>query len=100
MIFKLKIEKKMRKIIFATAAVGLLLSTSMMAQERLFEKSKFKDNWYIQLQGGASYTISEARSQASFGDLITPTVALSVGKSFTPVFGLRLQGSGWQAKSQ
>lgn len=89
----------MKKIIFATVA-GLLLSTAMMAQERLFEKSKFKDNWYIQLQGGASYTVSEARSQASFGDLITPTVALSVGKSFTPVFGLRLQGSGWQAKSQ
>lgn len=89
----------MKKLIFASVA-GLMLCSSIMAQERLFEKSKFKDNWYIQLQGGASYNISEARSEASFGDLITPTVALSLGKSFTPVFGVRLQGSGWQAKSQ
>lgn len=88
------------KKLFFTVTTSLLLSIPMMGQQRLFEKSQFKDNWYIQLQGGASYTFSEAQNKASFGDLITPTVALSLGKNFTPVFGLRLQGSGWQAKSQ
>lgn len=89
----------MKKLILAISA-SLFLVSPIMAQEKIQRPSSFGDNWYIQVQGGASYTFSEASSKASFGDLVVPTVALSLGKSFTPVFGLRLQGSGWQAKSQ
>lgn len=88
------------KKLFIVLIASVLIAIPSMAQEKLLKESKFKDNWFIQLQGGASYTFSEAHNDASFGDLITPTVGLSFGKHFTPVFGLRLQGSGWQAKSQ
>ena len=88
------------KKLFLTVAVGLFMVLPSVAQEKVQKQSKFGDNWYIQLQGGASYTFSEASKDASFGNLVSPAVAVAVGKQFTPVFGLRLQGSGWQAKSQ
>lgn len=89
----------MKKLFFAIATT-ILATTPLLAQEKVQKRSKFGDNWYIQAQGGASYTFSEASKHASFGDLISPTVALSLGKQFTPVFGLRLQGSGWQSRSR
>lgn len=88
------------KKLFLTATLSLFTMFSLVAQEKVLKDSKFGDNWSIQLQGGASYTFSEANRDASVGDLITPTIGIAVGKQFTPVFGLRLQGSGWQAKSQ
>lgn len=89
----------MKKLIFAVA-ISILATLPMAAQEKVQKPSKFGDNWYIQLQGGASYTFSEASRKASVGDLIAPSVAVALGKDFTPVFGLRLKGSGWEAKGQ
>lgn len=86
------------KKLFLTIAV-VLSTTVVFAQEKAFEPTKFGDHWFFQLQGGASYTISEYHSDASFGDLVTPHVALSVGKYFSPVAGARLQVGGWQSKN-
>lgn len=54
----------------------------------------FKSHWFINLQGGAQYTLGEAK----FKDLISPNVQAAIGYQFTPVFGLRLQANGWQSK--
>ena len=54
----------------------------------------FKSHWFINLQGGAQYTLGEAK----FKDLISPNVQAAIGYQFTPVFGLRLQGNAWQSK--
>ena len=54
----------------------------------------FKKHAFLDLQGGAQYTLGEAK----FGDLISPNVQLGIGYQFTPVFGMRLQANGWQSK--
>lgn len=54
----------------------------------------FNPHWFMQLQVGAGYTIGET----SFKDLISPAAAVSAGYKFSPVFGLRLGVSGWQAR--
>ncbi|WP_108822549.1 OmpA family protein [Dysgonomonas sp. Marseille-P4361] len=88
----------MKKTILGLAAIALV-STSTFAQEKAFTPTKFTDNWFIQLQAGASYTFSENHRDASFGDLVSPHAALSIGKYFTPAIGGRLQLSGWESKN-
>lgn len=89
----------MKKIILSALAFGLL-AIPAFSQEKAIKKTGFGDNWFIQLQGGASYTISENYKDASFGDLITPTIGIAFGKHLSPKFGLRAQASGWESKSQ
>lgn len=57
-------------------------------------KETFSPYWFIQAQGGASYTVGEAK----FKNLISPAGALSVGRQFSPILGTRLNISGWQSK--
>jgi Outer membrane protein and related peptidoglycan-associated (lipo)proteins len=82
------------------AAVILCTATvSSFAQEQNREikeegKIVFNPHWFIQLQGGIAHTIGEA----NFKDLLSPTAALNIGYKFSPVFAMRLGGSGWQAK--
>ena len=56
--------------------------------------TKFKSHAFITLQGGAQYTLGEAK----FKDLISPNVQLGIGYQFTPWFAARIQGNGWQSK--
>lgn len=55
---------------------------------------EFAPHWYAGINGGVAYTIGEAKTS----DLISPAAAISVGYRFSPVFGLRLNGMGWQAR--
>ena len=57
-------------------------------------KPVFNPYWFLQLQGGAQYTLGEA----DFGDLISPNVAGSLGYQFNPLFGMRLNINAWQSK--
>ena len=80
------------------AALLALCSTAAMAQATYTDKDgneyQFKKHWFLDLQGGAQYTLGEAK----FGDLISPNVQLGLGYQFSPVFGMRLQANGWQSK--
>lgn len=58
----------------------------------------FWDNWFISLGGGASVLFGHDDNAGKFGDRISPTMNVAVGKWFTPGLGLRLQYSGLQAK--
>lgn len=58
------------------------------------EKIDFNRHWYMQLQGGAAYTVGET----SFKNLISPAAAISLGYQFSPVLGIRFGVSGWEAK--
>ncbi|MFV0419546.1 MAG: OmpA family protein [Dysgonomonas sp.] len=87
----------MKKIILGFVAI-ITMTVSVFAQEKALAPSNFGNNWFIQLQGGATYSISEGFKDASFGDLITPHVAVSLGKYFAPEVGGRLQVGGWSAK--
>lgn len=59
------------------------------------KKYGFWDNWFIQGQIGGQYTFSEYNKDASFGDKISPTAALGIGKFVSPEAGARLQLGGW-----
>jgi len=86
------------KKIFLLAVISLL-SISVFSQEKVIRPSSAGDNWFITLQGGGSWTISEYYKDASFGDLIAPHAAFSLGKHFSPKAGARLQVGGWQSRN-
>lgn len=75
----------------ALAAMGLLMTCTASAQET----SQPKSYSYVELQGGAQMTLTDAKMDK----LITPVGAVSFGHYFTPVVGARLHVNGWQAKS-
>lgn len=81
---------KLKKYFFAMAFAAACVPA--IAQETE-EKVEFKPHAYLQLQGGAGYTLGEAE----FADLISPAAALSFGYQFTPVIGARIGASGWES---
>ena len=80
------------KRIFAIV-VSLLAVTTLSAQEKERSYDEFNGHWFIGVQGGIGQTLGET----SFGTLISPAAAVSFGYQFTPVWGLRVGLSGWQA---
>ena len=88
---------KSYKYLLATAVLASL-GMNAMAQATYTDKDgneyTFKKHAFLDLQGGAQYTLGEAK----FGDLISPNVQLGLGYQFSPVFGMRLQANGWQSK--
>ena len=85
---------KMKKIVMSCLLLAGVLSAS--AQEQ-YPKTVYDHNpyWYIQLQGGAQYTLGEI----DFKDLISPNVQVALGRQFTPVFGARLQANAWESRA-
>ena len=83
-----------RKIILLFAlALALTGATPVQAQTR--DSVAFQPHWFVQPQVGVGYHVGEAK----FTDLLSPAAQLSVGRQFSPVFGLRLGASGWQARN-
>ena len=82
----------------AVAALMILSTTTAMAQATYTDKDgneyTFKKHAFLNLQGGAQYTLGEAK----FKDLISPNVQVGIGYQFSPVFAMRLQANGWQSK--
>jgi len=77
-----------------TLLASALLVMSMTAAAQEAPEYQFRKHAYLQLQGGAQYTLGEAK----FADLISPNVQLGVGYRFTPVFGARLAVNAWQSR--
>ena len=84
--------------LFMASAILAMGATNAMAQATYTDKEgneyQFEKHWFLDLQGGAQYTLGEAK----FGDLLSPNVQLGLGYQFSPVFGMRLQANGWQSK--
>ena len=83
----------MKTLKFLVAAALFAVSTSAIAQEQE-AKYEFKNHWYLQLQGGAQYTLGEAK----FKDLISGNVQAALGYQFNPWLGARLSVNAWQSK--
>lgn len=58
------------------------------------EREEFSRHWLMQVQAGVAHTVGEV----SFGDLISPSVALNLGYQFSPSLGIRVGASGWEAR--
>lgn len=80
----------MKRILTIIASLALVASLSVANAQ----KKDFDPYWFMQIQGGAAHTVGET----SFGDLISPSAAVSLGYQFSPVFGARLNVNGWQGK--
>lgn len=83
-----------KRLAAMSAALLMFCSLGFAQQSKSDEKVEFRPHWYIQLQGGAGYTVGET----SFGDLLSPAGYLSVGYQFHNALGLRLGVGGWQGK--
>ena len=73
----------------------ILLTTGLAANAQETEQVEFNHHWFLQLQGGATYTNGEA----DFNKLISPAAQVAVGYQFTPVWALRLAVNGWENKA-
>lgn len=69
--------------------VAIFATMSMNAQKALVE-SKFWDNWYVGINGGATTPLSFDKVTP-----LNPTVGVRIGKEFTPVFGVNIEGTAW-----
>ena len=78
------------------AALALLTSGVVMAQDANKKQGKIRSWNYVEAQGGLNWTTTNA----SIDKLLMPGGALSVGHYFTPVVGARLHVAGLQAKSR
>lgn len=54
--------------------------------------NRFKDNWFIQLEGGAGVGFTTFDKERKFGDRFAPTASLEIGKWFSPLLGGRIGG--------
>ena len=75
-------------------ALFALCATTASAATRDSIAYEFNKHAFLTLQGGAQYTLGEAK----FGDLISPNVQIGLGYQFSPVFGARIQANAWQSK--
>lgn len=83
------------KKLLALSAFAAFYAAQACAQDQKEEPVwKFVPHWYIQLQGGASETLGEAK----FFDLLTPAAQLAAGYQINPYIGVRVKANGWQAK--
>jgi len=82
-----------KKLFALTLALALMGAAPAQAQTR--DSVAFQPHWFGQAQLGVGYHVGEAK----FSKLLSPTVQLSVGRQFSPVFGLRLGASAWQARN-
>ena len=85
---------KLNKLIIASMAIVLVPATVLAQTSKSDETVSFKSHAYIQGMGGVAHTVGET----SFKDLLSPAANLNLGWQISPVFGLRLGGTGWQGK--
>lgn len=52
--------------------------------------NQFKDNWFIQAEGGVAMRFDDKNQHRNFGDRLAPAASLYVGKWFSPIIGARL----------
>ena len=84
------------KKLLSLAALSLLLTTTVTAQDHCKNGPKLKSYNYVEVQGGMEWTTTNAK----IDKLLSPIGAVSFGHYFSPVVGARLHVSGLQAKGR
>lgn len=81
---------------FLMSVVTLLVMSGVASaqQSKSDEKVEFRPHWSLKAQGGASYTMGEAK----FGDLVSPTAQLMASYNFHHAMGVRFGFNGWEGK--
>ncbi len=98
----------MKQLFLTLALVGSF--TAAVAQETAVEvvevpasrysvsTNSFWSNWFLSVGGGAQVIYGTPKGDASFGDRMTPTLSVAVGKQFTPGLALRVGADGIWSK--
>ncbi len=84
----------MKTIKTLLVAVLALFATAANAQNSSEVTYKYLPHWYLQVNGGAQYTLGEAK----FSKLLSPNAQLGIGYNFNSVLGARLSVNAWQSK--
>ena len=80
---------------FLTAIAFLMAGSGLIgANAENGRTDGFKGYWDLHVKGGVAHTVGESK----FGELLSPAASAGFGYHFTPVWGLRADFSGWQAK--
>ena len=77
--------------------ISLLLAVAVTATAQTKEKyysEHFKDNIFVSVGFGAQACVNPDNFDYGFSHAVTPVITLSVGKYFSPIWGVRLQGAG------
>ena len=86
--------KRMKLIL----AVALLSFGATVRAQSAFPQTEttyeFQKHWFLDLEGGAQYTLGEAK----FRRMIRPNVQVAFGRQFSPAIAARLQVNGWQSR--
>lgn len=92
---------KIRKLLLSIAAVVFVFTAQAQKSERGLDKyiSAGKDNFSISIGGGAQAYLNQDNADYGLKNVIKPMYSLSVGKMFTPKWGLRAFFSGYEAQS-
>ncbi len=86
--FTIKNVSSMKKQ-FLMFAVAAMAAQTMSAQT--LAESKFTDNWYIGINGGANFKTTHP---SMFRNL-NPSAGLRIGRNITPVFGVAAEGQAY-----
>ena len=85
---------KSKLVIFSLLLAGAASTMTAQTKEK-FVSEKATDNIFVSVTGGIS-TVNTGKSEGKFGE-VAPHITLSLGKWFTPVWGIRAQGGLWKA---
>jgi len=94
----------MNKNVIAIAGLMFLFCFGVIAQENatyenLGEENlsyeDWKNNWYVEVGGGAQLLFSSDASNLDLKERLTPSMSFTIGKWFSPSLGIRLQANGY-----
>lgn len=80
-------------ISFILLLIGIGSQATAQTADKFYSE-RFKDNIFVGVGVGAQANLNPDNFDNGIGDAITPTITLSLGKHFTPVWGARLQAAG------
>lgn len=85
---------KSKLLILSLLMAGAVTATAQNKEK--FYSEKAGDNIFISVGAGAQVNTNSDNFDNSWGKAITPKFTVSVGKWFTPVWGIRGQVGGWK----
>lgn len=90
----IKLTSILLLIFIASSSVLLRGQGNQNAYSTTWQKNAFGDNWFVSFGSGAQLLMGEDDSKGSFTSRITYAPSLTIGKYFSPLFGLRVNFTG------
>lgn len=85
---------KSKLVIFSLMLAGVASTLSAQTKEKYVSES-WKDNFFVSVGVGGQVCVNPDNSDYGLGHAITPNLAFSFGKLFTPTWGVRAQVAGF-----